>query len=259
MTAPPIAGKDSTPQGVGSRWRDTYPAGCREHFRDCLATRRWVATNNVEQTRLPHPTHTHEDGGGCPVVSEGDFPSSAQMTGHSRPRRLHSMPAIHEKSNNMHPDLHRGGDPVPGKIRDCLATRRGVATNNVEQTRLPHPTHTDEDDGGCPVVSEGGATSSAQMTGHSRPRRLLSMPAIHEKSNNMHPDLHRGGDPVPGNIRDCLATRRWVATNNVEQTRLPHPTHTHEDGGGCPVVSQGDATSSAQTTGHSDRKGGTTS
>ena len=136
-------------------------------------------------------------------------------------------------------------------VRDCLAPRRWARGMTYGQTPLPHPTHTDEYGGGCPVVSQGDATSSAQTTGHSRPRRLLSMPAIHEKSNNMHPDLHRGGDPVPGNIRDCLATRRWVATNNVEQTRLPHTTHTHEDGGGCPVVREGDATSSAQTTGHS--------
>ncbi len=205
----------------------------------------------AQSTAAPSTPQTHEDGGGCPVVREGDATLSAQTTGHSRPRRLLSMPAIHEMSDNMHRNKHHGGEPVPGSIRDCLASRRWVATNNVEQSRLPHPTHTDEDGGGCPVVREGDATSSAQMTGHSRPRRLHSMPAIHEKSNNMHPDLHRGGEPVPGNIRDCLASRRWVATNNVEQTRLPHPTHTDEDGGGCPVVTEGDATSSAQTTGHS--------
>ena len=196
---------------------------------------------------LESPFATQSNHPGFPSGLFTDLPTTPQTTGHSRPRRMLGMPAIHENSSDNYPVQRRGGEPVPGRIRDCLATRRWVATNNVEQTRLPHPTHTDEDGGGCPVVREGDATSSAQTTGHSRPRRILSLPAMYEKLGKNFPGKRRGGEPVPGRIRDCLATRRWVATNNVEQTRLPHTTHTHEDGGGCPVISDGDATYTVQS------------
>lgn len=132
MTPLLIAENDSTPPGFGVHWPIVFPARYPAPIRDCRAPRQWVSTETVEQTRIPIPAHAHEDGGGCPVVNEDDALYTVQTTGHSRPRRIPSSPAMHEESNNMHRSKRRGGEPVPGNIRDCRAMRG-------RQTRC-HPT-----------------------------------------------------------------------------------------------------------------------
>ena len=134
-------GNAGTRQGLAACWVDACPARCPGTIRDCLAPRRWVPTENAMRTHSPYPTHTHEDGGGSPVVHKGGATSPAQTTGHSRPRRILSTPAMHIGSEDKRRGTSRGGEPVPGRIRDCRAPRRA----GVPLCPPPHHGHSPPD------------------------------------------------------------------------------------------------------------------
>jgi len=168
------------------------------------------------------PTPQHEDGGGCTVVGGVDPPPAPQMTGRAV------------------------GTASPHDVR--------YPHTHVQASKAMTTTPRNEDGGGCPVVGEVDPQPAPQATGRPRPFTRLHLPRQHKSSIGCFTTATSRGarrslgvDDVVHQGLPRLATSR--TRSRVQASKTMTLTQEHEDGGGCPVVSEVDPPPAQQTTG----------